>query len=255
MPLRWFVGPGGERFQFWFGSEGINVSKLAEKLHLKEPLELNGVVLGTSGCILLADADSFLHGLGDTAERAIRVTGEPAAGPGAAASSAGDKLLAKLDEMDAVLAEQRQLGQQVLDGQEELRQQVLGEQSVIRELLLDQFKPVSSSASTKKLEQYRHQALDFYGGPGASQSETVVCMVTGEECSKSSVTAGHIYRQGWPRTLLVGIAGRVCAMLVFVVCHDPVAACMRMRQAWPFKAVDIAVAWLTQGKPCTFQLA
>lgn len=59
-----------------------------------------------------------------------------------------------------------------------------------RLLLRDQLRPVSSSASTMRPEEYRRAAIEHYYG-----SHT--------EVDFNQITAGHIYRQGWPTGILV----------------------------------------------------
>ena len=75
---------------------------------------------------------------------------------------------------------------------------------LVRLVLRGQLRPVSSSASTKRLERYRLAAIEYYCGSDADMSK-VRCMVTGEEVDAKDITAGHIYRQGWPTGLLVSI--------------------------------------------------
>ena len=73
-------------------------------------------------------------------------------------------------------------------------------QIVLRSLL----RPVSSSVSNKRLEDYRRTAIEYYYGSHADMSR-VMCMVTGEEVDIKQITAGHIYRQGWGTGILVSI--------------------------------------------------
>lgn len=76
--------------------------------------------------------------------------------------------------------------------------------TLVRLVLRGQLRPVSSSASTKRLEDYRLAAIEYYYGSYADMSK-IRCMVTGEEVDSKEITAGHIYRQAWPTGLLVSI--------------------------------------------------
>ncbi len=76
--------------------------------------------------------------------------------------------------------------------------------TLVRLVLRGQLRPVSSSASTKRVEEYRLRAIEYYYGSHADKSK-IRCMVTGEEVDFEAITAGHIYRQGWPTGLLVSI--------------------------------------------------
>ena len=76
--------------------------------------------------------------------------------------------------------------------------------ALTRLVLRGQFRPVSSSASTKRLEEYRQNAIKHYYGDQADMSK-VMCMVTGEEVELKHLTAGRIYRQGWQTGILVSI--------------------------------------------------
>ena len=51
---------------------------------------------------------------------------------------------------------------------------------LVRLVLRGQLRPVSSSASTKRLEHYRLAAIEHYYGSNADMSK-IRCMVTGEE--------------------------------------------------------------------------
>ena len=75
---------------------------------------------------------------------------------------------------------------------------------LVRLVLRGQLRPVSGSASTKRLEHYRLSAIEYYYGSNADMSK-IRCMVTGEEVDFKEITAGHIYRQAWPTGLLVSI--------------------------------------------------
>jgi hypothetical protein len=74
--------------------------------------------------------------------------------------------------------------------------------TLARLLLRDQLRPVSSSASTMRPEEYRRAAIEYYYGSHTELSK-IRCMVTGEEVDFNQITAGHIYRQGWPTGILV----------------------------------------------------
>ena len=101
--------------------------------------------------------------------------------------------------------------------------------TLVRLVLRGQLRPVSSSASTKRLEEYRREAIEYYYGSHADKGK-IRCMVTGEEVDSEAITAGHIYRQGWPTGLLVSILAQSekfavdhCAscltqMFMFVAC-------------------------------------
>ena len=69
-------------------------------------------------------------------------------------------------------------------------------------VLRGQLRPVTSSASTKRLEDYRRRAIEYYYGSHADMSR-IMCMVTGEELEIKQTTAGHIYRQGWGTGIVV----------------------------------------------------
>lgn len=76
--------------------------------------------------------------------------------------------------------------------------------TLARLLLRGQLRPLSSSASTEQLEEYRLGAIEYYYGSQADKSK-IRCMVTGEVVNFEAITAGRIYRQGWPTGLLVSI--------------------------------------------------
>jgi hypothetical protein len=76
--------------------------------------------------------------------------------------------------------------------------------SLTRLVLWGQLRPLSSSPSTKRLGDYRRVAIEHYYGSHADLSK-IRCMVTGEEVHHQQITAGHIYRRGWPPGLLVSI--------------------------------------------------
>ena len=76
--------------------------------------------------------------------------------------------------------------------------------TLTRLVLRGQLRPVSSSVSTKRLEDYRRAAIEYYYG-SHTELKIIKCMVTGEEVESKHITAGHIYRQGWQTGLLVSI--------------------------------------------------
>jgi hypothetical protein len=104
-------------------------------------------------------------------------------------------LLETLKEQQQQLSEQQQ---QLSEQQQQLSEQ---QQQNYQGLVLDLFHPTSSVASSKELKRYRNAALEFYYGSSAYAEYT--CMVTGMECSAGELVAGHIYRQQWPKSLLV----------------------------------------------------
>ena len=73
-----------------------------------------------------------------------------------------------------------------------------------RLLLRGQLRAVSSGVSTKRLEQYQHAAIEHCYGSRAEMSK-IRCMVTGQEVDVKQITAGHIYRRGWPTGIMVSI--------------------------------------------------
>ncbi|DBB03169.1 TPA: hypothetical protein ACH3X1_013337 [Trebouxia sp. C0004] len=90
----------------------------------------------------------------------------------------------------------------------------------MRLVLRGQLRPTSSSASTKRLEDYRRAAIEHYYGSHADLSK-IRCMVTGEEVDSKQITAGHIYRQGWPTGLLKVMGCRL---------HDPCNIVLMQKQ-------------------------
>jgi hypothetical protein len=116
---------------------------------------------------------------------------------------AGDAVgLSKVFEQLEILKEQLQSGQQQQLTEQQLLLQLLTEQQQnYQGLILDLFHPTSSIASSKELRRYRDAAFVFYYGSSSCAAYT--CMVTGMECSARELVAGHIYRQQWPKSLLV----------------------------------------------------
>jgi len=101
-----------------------------------------------------------------------------------------------------ILKQQLQSGQQQQLTEQQLLLQLLTEQQQnYQGLILDLFHPTSSIASSKELKRYRDGAFVFYYGSSSFAAYT--CMVTGMECSARELVAGHIYRQQWPKSLLV----------------------------------------------------
>jgi len=89
--------------------------------------------------------------------------------------------------------------------------------TLTRLLLRGQLRPVSSSASTKRLGEYRRVAIEHYYGSHTDLSK-IRCMVTGEEVDSKQITAGHIYRQGWQTGLLVSILALYSTGLSYTPC-------------------------------------
>jgi hypothetical protein len=88
----------------------------------------------------------------------------------------------------------------------ELQQQAERSQQqsqLLQVLLLSQFQPAASTASTKDLATYRERALNHYNLAG-DQNQSY-CMVTGDQVVTDQLTAGHIYRQAWPAPILVSL--------------------------------------------------
>jgi len=73
--------------------------------------------------------------------------------------------------------------------------------------------PVSpaNSKRSKLAKRYRADAIKFYYGNEAEGGK-MTCMVTGEQCNSSEITAGHIYMQSWPDSFLVEMG---------MTMHDP----------------------------------
>ncbi|DBB17146.1 TPA: hypothetical protein ACH3X3_014219 [Trebouxia sp. C0006] len=92
--------------------------------------------------------------------------------------------------------------------------------SLTRLVLWGQLRPLSSSPSTKRLGDYRRVAIEHYYGSHADLSK-IRCMVTGEEVHHQQITAGHIYRRGWPPGLLTAMGCRL---------HDPCNIILMQKQ-------------------------
>lgn len=92
--------------------------------------------------------------------------------------------------------------------------------TLTRLVLRGQLRPVSSSASTKRLEEYRRAAIEHYYGSQAEMSK-IRCMVTGDEVDIKQITAGHIYRRGWQTGLLKAMGCRL---------HDPCNIILMQKQ-------------------------
>jgi hypothetical protein len=111
-------------------------------------------------------------------------------------------------ELSEILKEQQQQ-RYLLETLKEQQQQLMTEQQQLlteqqqnyQGLIMDLFHPTSSIASSKDLKRYRDGALVFYYGSSSCAEYT--CMVTGMECSTGELVAGHIYRQQWPKSMLV----------------------------------------------------
>ena len=63
---------------------------------------------------------------------------------------------------------------------------------------------MSSLASTKRLEEYRLGAIEYYFRFHADNSK-IRCIVTGNEIDFEATAARHIYRQSWPTGVSVSI--------------------------------------------------
>lgn len=96
------------------------------------------------------------------------------------------ELMKKVDSMETA----------VVDSVVELRSW----QCLLKVAFLSHLKPLSSSSSNEE-RGYMQRAIEYYGLRG--KDNLVRCMVTQEECTLDDIVAGHIYRQEWPRQLLV----------------------------------------------------
>eukprot|EP00882_Tetradesmus_deserticola_P012921 GHRQ01013697.1.p1 GENE.GHRQ01013697.1~~GHRQ01013697.1.p1 ORF type:complete len:392 (+),score=98.85 GHRQ01013697.1:270-1445(+) len=104
MAVLWVKKPGGDPFRYPVGPQGIFIPRLAEALQLRaSSLLLNGLLpeFSSPGYMSLAEAESYLPGLGGSADTAIPVTGEPAYGSGGAlnASELADTVAQKVKEV------------------------------------------------------------------------------------------------------------------------------------------------------------
>lgn len=85
---------------------------------------------------------------------------------------------------------------------------------LVQVLLLSQFQPAASTASTKESAVYCTRALDHYNLAG--DQEQSFCMVTGDQVATAQLTAGHIYRQAWPGPILVRLRNPTIAPCMLV---------------------------------------
>jgi hypothetical protein len=96
-------------------------------------------------------------------------------------------------------------------------------------LLLSQFQPAASTASTNNSDTYRKRALDHYDLAG--DQGQAYCMVTGDQVATAELTAGHIYRQAWPAPILVSLL------------NPTIAPCMLWAAMYHTRFFQLPTAW------------
>lgn len=116
-------------------------------------------------------------------------------------------------------------------------------------LLYERLGPRSSSSSSKACRgDDREQAVTFYFGLDPCAKPQLRCMLLEEDFPYENITAAHIYRLDWPRSIRVGWQELRCT-------HPSVAASRRACalgtcitiSRMPLNAVEQLLIWVQAG--------